>query len=94
MRISAALALVLMVVSAVVLPAQAADGDSFLLPGIDMRSIEFMKKYIADWDVNVARSKTAADMRANVLKQYPGLGMEFTLNDRIATYFPATPAAR
>ena len=59
----------------------------------DMRSIEFMKKYIADWDVNVARSKTAAEMRANVLKQYPGLGMEFTLNDRVATYFPAPPAA-
>jgi hypothetical protein len=58
-----------------------------------MRSIEFMKKYIADWDVNVARAKTAADMRANVLKQYPGLGMEFTLNDRVATYFPAQPAA-
>src|SRR5687767_8449326 len=59
----------------------------------DMRSIEFMKKYIADWDVNVARSKTAAEMRANVLKQYPGMGMEFTLNDRVATYFPAPPAA-
>jgi glyoxylase-like metal-dependent hydrolase (beta-lactamase superfamily II) len=59
----------------------------------DMRSIEFMKKYIADWDTNVARSKTAAEMRANVLQQYPGLGMEFTLNDRVATYFPAQPAA-
>jgi glyoxylase-like metal-dependent hydrolase (beta-lactamase superfamily II) len=58
----------------------------------DMRSIDFMKKYIADWDVNVARSKTAAEMRANVLKQYPGLGMDFTLNDRVATYFPAQPA--
>ena len=58
----------------------------------DLRSIDFMKKYIADWDVNVARSKTAAEMRANVLKQYPGLGMEFTLNDRVATYFPAQPA--
>jgi hypothetical protein len=33
-------------------------------------------------------------MRENVLKQYPGLGMEFTLNDRIATYFPAQPQAR
>lgn len=55
----------------------------------DMRSIDFMKRYIADWDANVARSKTAAEMRANVLKQYPGLGMEFTLNDRVATYFPA-----
>jgi len=58
----------------------------------DMRSIEFMKQYIADWDANVARSKTAAEMREHVLKQYPGLGMEFTLNDRIATYFPAAPA--
>src|SRR5687768_8758236 len=60
----------------------------------DMRSIEFMKKYIADWDTNVARSKTAAEMRANVLQQYPGLGMEFTLNDRVATYFPAPAAAK
>lgn len=59
----------------------------------DMRSIEWMKKYIADWDVNVARSKTAAEMREQVLKQYPGLGMDFTLNDRVATYFPAAPAA-
>ena len=58
----------------------------------NMRSIEFMTQYIADWDANVARSKTAADMRANVLTQYPGLGMEFTLNDRVATYFPVQPA--
>ena len=58
----------------------------------DLRSIEFMKKYIADWDANVARSKNAVDMRRHVLEQYPGLGMEFTLNDRIATYFPAQPA--
>jgi glyoxylase-like metal-dependent hydrolase (beta-lactamase superfamily II) len=58
----------------------------------DMRAVDYMKKYIADWDVNVARSKNAAEMRANVLKQYPGLGMEFTLNDRVATYFPAPPA--
>jgi glyoxylase-like metal-dependent hydrolase (beta-lactamase superfamily II) len=54
----------------------------------DMSAITFMKKYIADWDANVAKSKTKEEMRANVLKQYPGLGMEFTLNDRIATYFP------
>jgi len=58
----------------------------------DMRSIEWMKKYMADWDVSVSRSKDTSEMRANVLKQYPGLGMEFTLNDRIATYFPAKPA--
>jgi hypothetical protein len=51
-----------------------------------------MKKYIADWDANVAASRDAAEMRTKVSKQYPGLGMEFTLNDRVATYFP--PAAK
>jgi glyoxylase-like metal-dependent hydrolase (beta-lactamase superfamily II) len=55
----------------------------------DMASIEFMKKYITDWDANVAASKNASEMRAKVLKQYPGLGMEYTLNDRIAAFFPA-----
>lgn len=55
----------------------------------DLQSIEFMKQYIADWDANVARSKDAGEMRANVLTQYPNLGMEFTLTDRVATYFPA-----
>jgi len=58
----------------------------------DMRAVEWMKRYIADWDANVARSKTPGEMRANVLRQYPLLGMEFTLDDRIATYFPAQPA--
>jgi len=55
----------------------------------NMASIAWMKKYIADWDANVAASKTAAEMRAKVVKQYPGLGMEFTLNDRVAAFFPA-----
>ncbi|HXE65113.1 MAG TPA: MBL fold metallo-hydrolase [Bryobacteraceae bacterium] len=55
----------------------------------DMRSIQWMKKYMADWDVNFAASKSAAEMKPKVLAQYPGLGMDFTLNDRIATYFPA-----
>ena len=55
----------------------------------DLRSIQFMKQYIADWDANVAASKDAAEMKAKVLAQYPNLGMEFTLNDRIKTYFPA-----
>ena len=54
----------------------------------DMRAIQFMKKYIADWDANVASSKNASEMKTKVLAQYPGLGMEFTLNDRIKTYFP------
>ncbi len=60
----------------------------------DPSAIAFMRKYIADWDVNVAKSKTAAEMRENVLKQYPGLGMDFTLNDRIRTYFPDPAPAK
>jgi glyoxylase-like metal-dependent hydrolase (beta-lactamase superfamily II) len=60
----------------------------------DMKAVDFMKKYIADWDVNVARSKDATEMKANVLKQYPGLGMDFTLADRVATYFPAAGRGR
>ena len=49
-----------------------------------------MQKYIADWDQNVAASKDASEMRAKVLSQYPRLGMEFTLSDRIAAFFPAS----
>ena len=58
----------------------------------NVASIEFMKKYVADWEANVARSKTPAEMREHVLRQYPGLGMPFTLDQRIAAWFPA-PAA-
>jgi glyoxylase-like metal-dependent hydrolase (beta-lactamase superfamily II) len=54
----------------------------------DMSAIQFMMKYMTDWDANVASSKDAAEMRAKVAKQYPGLGMEFTLTDRVVTYFP------
>jgi hypothetical protein len=60
----------------------------------DISAIAFMKKYIADWDANVAKSKTPAEMKANVLKQYPGLGMEFTLNDRVAAFFPDASKAK
>jgi glyoxylase-like metal-dependent hydrolase (beta-lactamase superfamily II) len=59
----------------------------------DMRAIAWMRRYMADWDMNVVRSKTPGEMRANVLRQYPLLGMEFTLDDRIAAYFPAQPAS-
>ena len=55
----------------------------------NLAAIAWMKKYIADWDANVASSKTPAEMRAKVVKQYPGLGMEYTLNDRVAAFFPA-----
>jgi len=57
-------------------------------------SIAFMKKYVADWDANVARSKNAEEMKKNTLKKYPKLGMEFTLDQRVAAYFPSAPAAK
>jgi len=69
---------------------------AILIPGHEgpgakhqVSAIVFMKTYIADWDKNVAASKDAAEMKAKVLQQYPGLGMDFTLNDRIAAFFPA-----
>ena len=55
----------------------------------DMSAVAFMKQYISDWDKNFSASTSAAEMKTKVLAQYPALGMEFTLNDRIATYFPA-----
>lgn len=54
----------------------------------DLSAITFMKKYIADWYKNAAASKSAAEMHKKVLHDYPGLGMEFTLNDRVAAFFP------
>ena len=53
-----------------------------------------MKKYIADWDKNAAAAKSATEMRARVVKQYPELGMAFTLNDRVAAYFPPPGAKK
>ena len=44
----------------------------------DLSAIAWMKKYIADWDKDVAASKSAAEMHAKVIKQYPGLAMEYT----------------
>lgn len=55
----------------------------------NLSAIAFMRQYIADWDANVAASTSAAEMREKVLRQYPGLGMDFTLNDRVAAFFPA-----
>ena len=51
-----------------------------------------MKKYIADWDANVAKSKNAAEMRQNVLKDYPGLGMD--LRSTIASIRTFRPKPR
>lgn len=75
--------LILALKPAIVIPGHEGPGATH-----DLRAIDFMKKYMADWDADVAASKDAAEMKAKVLAQYPGLGMEFTLNDRVASYFP------
>ena len=72
---------------AVVIPGHEGPGATH-----DLQAIAFMKKYIDDWYANVGASKNAAEMKEKVLRQYPGLGMDFTLNDRIAAFFPAAPA--
>ena len=54
----------------------------------DMRSIDWMKKYMADWDANVTRSKDAASMRANVLKQCPVPRHGVHLGRRVAGVSP------
>jgi glyoxylase-like metal-dependent hydrolase (beta-lactamase superfamily II) len=60
----------------------------------NLATIAFMKKYVADWDANFARSKNADEMKKNTLKKYPKLGMPFALDSRVAAYFPApAPAA-
>jgi glyoxylase-like metal-dependent hydrolase (beta-lactamase superfamily II) len=57
-----------------------------------LKSIAWMQKYIVDWEANVAKSKTAEEMKRRVLKQYPGLGMEFALDQRIAAWIPQPTA--
>jgi glyoxylase-like metal-dependent hydrolase (beta-lactamase superfamily II) len=59
----------------------------------DLSAIAWMKQYFADWDKTVAQSKSAAEMKAAWLKSHPGLGMEFTIDQRVAAYFP-DPAAK
>ncbi|MDR2215669.1 MAG: MBL fold metallo-hydrolase, partial [Nevskiaceae bacterium] len=60
----------------------------------NVASIDFMKKYIADWEANVAQSKTPAEMRQRVLAQYPNLAMAYTLDQRITAWFPQPEAAK
>ena len=53
----------------------------------DLSAIEFMKKYMQDWDKAVAASKTADDLKAAMKKIYPALGMENLLNNGATAAF-------
>jgi glyoxylase-like metal-dependent hydrolase (beta-lactamase superfamily II) len=47
----------------------------------DLSAIEFMKTYMQAWDKAVASSKSADELRAQMKKLYPDLGMENQLNN-------------
>jgi glyoxylase-like metal-dependent hydrolase (beta-lactamase superfamily II) len=53
----------------------------------DRSAIEFMKKYMQDWDKSVAASKSADELRAQMKKLYPTLGMENLLNNGATAAF-------
>ena len=49
-----------------------------------------MKKYMQDWDKAVASSKNADDLRAQMKRRYPNLGMENLMNNgATAAFAPA-----
>ncbi len=52
-------------------------------------TITYMKKYMADWDANFKKSKDAAEMKANVLKQYPEVGHGVHAERSYCDVFPA-----
>ena len=53
----------------------------------DLSVIDFMKKYMQDWDQAVAASKNADELKAAVMKSYPNLGMEQLLNNGATAAF-------
>jgi len=67
---------------AVIIPGHQVPGASN-----DLSALEFMKKYMQDWDNAVAASKNADDLRARMKKTYPNLGMENLLNNGAAAAF-------
>lgn len=55
----------------------------------DASVIEWMKKYIQDWDQTVASSKSADEVRAKMKEMYPHLALERLLNGAADAAFPA-----
>jgi glyoxylase-like metal-dependent hydrolase (beta-lactamase superfamily II) len=53
----------------------------------DQSAIEFMKKYMEDWDKAVASAKSADALREQMKKRYPNLGMENLLNNAAQAAF-------
>ena len=53
----------------------------------DLSAIEFMKKYMQDWDRAVAASRSADELREQMKKLYPDLGMENLMNSGATAAF-------
>jgi glyoxylase-like metal-dependent hydrolase (beta-lactamase superfamily II) len=57
----------------------------------DLSAIEFMRKYMQDWDRAVASSKSADELSTQMKKIYPTLGMENLLNNGAQAAFRPAP---
>jgi glyoxylase-like metal-dependent hydrolase (beta-lactamase superfamily II) len=55
----------------------------------DASCIEFMKRYMQDFDESVASSKSADEVREKMKSRYPGLGLETLLTSGSQAAFPA-----
>jgi glyoxylase-like metal-dependent hydrolase (beta-lactamase superfamily II) len=55
----------------------------------DASTIEFMKRYMQDFDESVASSKSADEVREKMKSRYPGLGLETLLTSGSQAAFPA-----
>ena len=54
----------------------------------DLSAISFMKKYMLDWDKALASSHSAAELKAKMKKEHPGLALERLLNAAADAAFP------
>lgn len=71
-------------------PAAVIPGHQVAGANNDLTAIDFMKKYMQDWDKAVASSKSADELRAQMKAAYPTLGMENLMsNSATAAFAPA-----
>lgn len=55
----------------------------------DASTLDFMRKYMRDYDKALASSKSAAELRSKMKNRYPNLGLERLLNSAADAAFPA-----
>jgi glyoxylase-like metal-dependent hydrolase (beta-lactamase superfamily II) len=72
---------------AVLKPAVIVPGHQLAGAKNDLSALEFMRKYMQDWDAAVASSRNAEELTARMKKLHPGLGMEQLLTNASAAAF-------